>query len=146
MGWRIFHRAGLAFCCRSRFSSNVRRHTPPHCGAPPSCDTISANEKLMSQQATLESVMALAKCNGRVCPQPQQWNRLYELLPGKCRVGNGWEPSLPLILGAWHDSPALSKMLRLRKHIEWASAQGNLQPIADFLASLPEEQWHHLGE
>ena len=25
MGWRIFHRAGLAFCCRSRLSSNVRR-------------------------------------------------------------------------------------------------------------------------
>ena len=26
MGWRIFHRAGLAFCCRSRLSSNVRHH------------------------------------------------------------------------------------------------------------------------
>ena len=26
MGWRIFHREGLAFCCRSRLSSNVRRH------------------------------------------------------------------------------------------------------------------------
>ena len=24
MGWRIFHHAGLAFCCRSRLSSNVR--------------------------------------------------------------------------------------------------------------------------
>ena len=24
VGWRIFHRAGLAFCCRSRLSSNVR--------------------------------------------------------------------------------------------------------------------------
>ena len=27
MGGRIFHRAGLAFCCRSRLSSNVRPHT-----------------------------------------------------------------------------------------------------------------------
>ena len=26
MGWRIFHRTGLAFCCRSRLSSNVRHH------------------------------------------------------------------------------------------------------------------------
>ena len=26
MGWRIFHHAGLAFCCRSRLSSNVRHH------------------------------------------------------------------------------------------------------------------------
>ena len=28
VGWRILHRAGLAFCCRSRLSSNVRpQHT-----------------------------------------------------------------------------------------------------------------------
>ena len=26
VGWRIFHRAGLGFCCRSRLSSNVRHH------------------------------------------------------------------------------------------------------------------------
>ena len=26
MGWRIFHRTGLALCCRSRLSSNVRPH------------------------------------------------------------------------------------------------------------------------
>ena len=26
VGWRIFHRTGLAFCCRSRLSSNVRHH------------------------------------------------------------------------------------------------------------------------
>ena len=26
VGWRIFHHAGLAFCCRSRLSSNVRHH------------------------------------------------------------------------------------------------------------------------
>ena len=29
MGWRIFHYAGLAFCCRSRLSSNVRPHRRP---------------------------------------------------------------------------------------------------------------------
>ena len=30
MGWSIFHHAGLAFCCRSRLSSNVRpTKTPP---------------------------------------------------------------------------------------------------------------------
>ena len=26
VGWRIFHHAGLAFCCWSRLSSNVRHH------------------------------------------------------------------------------------------------------------------------
>ena len=30
MGWRILHRAGLAFCCRSRLSSNVRPLDPKH--------------------------------------------------------------------------------------------------------------------
>jgi len=29
-----------------------------------------------------------------VCPQPMRWNELYEMLPAKKRVGNGWEPPL----------------------------------------------------
>jgi hypothetical protein len=49
---------------------------------------------------------------------PHQWNRLYELLPNKRRAGNGWEPSLPLLLAAWDETPAIAKVLRLKEHIE----------------------------
>jgi hypothetical protein len=55
--------------------------------------------------ATKEEVLAEAQRNNRVCPQPQKWSELYELLPNKRRKGNGWEPSLPLILAAWWDAP-----------------------------------------
>jgi hypothetical protein len=95
---------------------------------------------------TLDQVLALSTQNGRVCPMPQKWNQLYELLPGRKRVGYGWEPPLPLILAAWHDTPALAKMLRLREHLEWADRHGALPAVAAFVESLHEQEWLHLGE
>ena len=96
--------------------------------------------------ATLEAVLAEAHKNDRVCPQPKKWQQLYEMLPERQRKDAGWEPSLPLILGAWWDTPALSKMLRLREHIEWAASHGVLDDINSFLLELSEDQWHHVGE
>ena len=82
----------------------------------------------------------------RVCPNPNEWSHLYNLLPEKRRKGSGWEPSLPLILAAWHDTPALMKMVRLEEHINWASSHGALDAVEDFLRSLKEDQWFHLGQ
>ena len=96
--------------------------------------------------ATLEEVFAELQKNNRVCLQPQKWQQLYEMLPQKQRKGSGWEPALPLILAAWWDTPALAKMLRLREHIEWASAHGCLDEVFNFLAGLPENEWYHIGE
>jgi len=95
---------------------------------------------------TLEDVLAESAKNDRVCPQPQEWQKLYEMLPDKKQKGAGWEPPLPLILAAWWDTPALSKMLRLREHLEWAESHGILSDVAAFLSSLPEDQWHHTGD
>ena len=67
--------------------------------------------------ATLEEVSQEVLKNNRVCPLPQKWLQLYEMLPDKTRKGRGWEPSLLMRLGAWSDTPALSKILRLREHI-----------------------------
>lgn len=96
--------------------------------------------------ATLDEILAEAQKNNRVCPLPQKWNELYELLPNKRRKGNSWEPPPTLILAAWWDTPAMSKMLRLREHIVWASEQNALDAIHLFLAGLKEEDWHHIGE
>jgi hypothetical protein len=95
---------------------------------------------------SLEEVLAEAQKNCRVCPQPQKWQQLYEMLPDKKQKGSGWEPPLPLILAAWWDSPALSKILRLREHIEWAESHGLLEEVASFLRGLAEDQWHHIEE
>lgn len=95
---------------------------------------------------TVDLVLAETQKNDRVCPQPQEWQQLYELLSGKRRNGMGWEPSLPLVLAAWWDAPALSKMLRVREHIEWADTHGALEQVYVFLNALTEEQWHHIGD
>ncbi|MBL0353058.1 MAG: hypothetical protein IPP03_10495 [Dechloromonas sp.] len=90
--------------------------------------------------------MAEVQKNKRVCPQPQRWLQLFDMLPDKKLSGAGREPSLPLILAAWWDTPAMSKMLRLREHIEWAASHGCLEEVNMFLRGLPEDQWHHIGE
>lgn len=95
---------------------------------------------------TIDEVLAEAGKNNRVCPQPLRWNELWEMLPGRRRKGVGWEPALPLILAAWWDTPAMLKALRLREHVEWASSHGCLEQVFAFLSSLPESEWHHVGD
>lgn len=95
---------------------------------------------------TVESLVAYCREDNRVCPLPTQWNRLWEMLPDRKRIGTGWEPPLPLILAAWHDTPAMSKMLRLTEHIEWAAQHGALDSVARFLHELREEDWFHIGD
>ncbi len=95
---------------------------------------------------SVESVVAYCRENNRVCPLPQQWNGLWEMLPNRTQVGAGWQPPLPLILAAWHDTPAMLKMLRLAEHIEWAAQHGALESAAQFLRELREEDWFHIGE
>jgi hypothetical protein len=52
----------------------------------------------------------------------------------------------PLILAAWHETPAMPKMLRLAEHIEWAERHGVLGPASRFLRELQEEEWFHIGD
>jgi len=68
------------------------------------------------------------------------------MLPNRKRVGPGWQPAPPLILAAWHDTPAMLKMLRLTEHIEWAAQHGALDSTARFLRELREEYWFHIGD
>lgn len=97
-------------------------------------------------ESTIESLIAYCRENRRVCPMPQVWNELWETLPERHRVGDSWEPPLPLILGAWHFASNLEKRLRLEEHIQWAEQHGSLVEVDQFLRSLPESDWHHLGE
>lgn len=94
----------------------------------------------------LDDLLRYVRAEGRVCPVPTRWNELWEMLPERRRVGNGWDPPPPLILAAWWHSSALEKMLRLAEHIEYASRRGALEKINRYLRSLPEEEWSHLGD
>lgn len=95
---------------------------------------------------TPETLVAYCRECDRVCPVPTRWNELWQMLPDKVQVGSGWNPPLPLILGAWHYASNLEKMLRLADHIAWAQEHGVLGKISDFLRALPEGEWHHLKD
>jgi hypothetical protein len=95
---------------------------------------------------TLQHVFDESAKNNRVCPQPRKWNELYEILADKRRKGIGWEPALPLILAAWWDTPAISKIRRLQEHIQWAADHDCLTEVYDFLHALSDDDWHHVGD
>lgn len=93
--------------------------------------------------ATIEEARFEATKNQRVCPNPSRWNHLYSLLPNTARKGNGWEPALPLIVAAWHESSDSMKASRLNEHLEWAEKHDQLDKVYAYLVSLPEDEWHH---
>jgi hypothetical protein len=93
---------------------------------------------------TLSQVMTEARRNNRACPQPQAWQKLYEMLPGKRQVGRGWEPPPPLTGSAWAATQSLAKRMCLRDHIEWADKHGCLDAVYAYLRQLPEDDWHYM--
>jgi hypothetical protein len=112
---------------------------------------VSDDEALTPEAATSEdnsvkTLLAYCRDKSRVCPTPQPWNSLWKLLPNHSGVGTGWEPAMPLILGAWLESTNSEKRLRLTAHIEWAKEWGALEAVKSFLYSLDENQWFHLGD
>jgi|GEM_PF-805369 len=92
------------------------------------------------------ALLTYAREDGRICPQPQAWNQLFDLLPDKRRVGNGCEPPLPLILAAWDYSSDLEKRERFLLHIRWAAEHGALDPVNQFIRAIPPSGWHRSQE
>jgi len=91
---------------------------------------------------TPEEIIAGLAAEGRVCPQPTHWNELWEMLPNRRRAGSGWEPALPLILAAWHNTSDTEKSDRLLLHLKWAESHGALKAVASYLATLKPDNWH----
>ena len=95
---------------------------------------------------TVDGLVRYCRDNNRVCPQPQVWHRLWEMLPNRSQVGSEWRPPLPLILAVWHDTPTMMKMHRLAEHIQWAGQHGALNSVSLFLRGLREEDWFHTDD
>lgn len=95
---------------------------------------------------TLATLIEYCRECERVCPLPLPWKDLWERLPDRRREGGGWDPPLPLILGAWHHTSNLDKMIRLDKHLRWAAEHECLSEVAVFLRGLAESDWHHLTD
>lgn len=91
---------------------------------------------------SLADVLRIAQSEGRICPQPDAWDRLWQMLPGRQREGAGWHPPLPLILAAWWETSDAEKRERFLAHLQYAAERGVLDAVAAYLKSLRPEQWH----
>jgi len=91
----------------------------------------------------MDNILQFAQANHKVCPLPTHWNELWEMLPDRKRIGVGWEPPLPLILAAWHETSDPEKRERFFYHIKYADQHGALLRVADFLHSLQMHDWHY---
>lgn len=96
---------------------------------------------------SLESLIAYCSDKNRAVPNPDQWNSLFRMLKNtKQKPTGGWEPPLPLILGAWWHSMPIEKVLRFQEHLRWADQEGQIDEIGTFLRSLKDDEWVHFGE
>jgi hypothetical protein len=95
---------------------------------------------------SLSEIKEICKFNNRICPKPQKWNVLWEMLNNRKRIGQSWQPSPPLILAAWHHTTDNEKHERLMYHLTWAEEQNQLDDIFEYLSSLDEFDWHHEDE
>jgi hypothetical protein len=102
----------------------------------------AAPRPLPAEPPTVDEAMLEARRNNRVCPLPERWLELFEMLPN--RKPN--RPTPPLVGPAWKATPSISKRMCLREHLEWAEASGNLAQVLDYLKQLPEEEWLHMGQ
>ncbi len=99
----------------------------------------SVNSRMTDMR--LAPLVAYVQADRRVCPMPASWNQLWEMLPDRRRVGSGWEPPLPLILGAWSVASLREKRQRLVEHIEYSAQRGVLEEVDKFLRELASDDW-----
>jgi DNA modification methylase len=94
---------------------------------------------------TFESLWDCCTINNRLIPK--DWQKLYNMLKNKRqKPSGGWEPALPLVLAAWHNTMPIEKQLRFKEHIQWAAENGQIEEIGAYIRSLSEENWYHFGE
>jgi hypothetical protein len=94
---------------------------------------------------SFESLWEYCCANKRLIPK--DWNKLYGMLQNKKQKANGgWEPSLPLILDAWHNTMPIEKQLRFKEHIQWATDNQQIDEVGSYIRALSEEEWYHFGE
>ena len=115
---------------------------PPQATAPASADVAGGAGRLAP--LGVEELMIEARRNNRVCPRLEDWQRLYDMLPGKQQVDGKWTPPPPISPQAWRVTSAMVKRLCLRDHLEWAASHGAVMPMLIFLRGLPEENWLHM--
>lgn len=91
----------------------------------------------------LTDLLHYIKAEGRICPQFQPWEDLWEILPDKKKPEDTskWDPKPPVMLAAWREDPTQYRRERLESHIRYAAGHGVLDEVDAFLRGLSGEEW-----
>jgi hypothetical protein len=103
-------------------------------------------QRASQARTTLEAVLLEAKRNNRVCPQPANWQQLYQMLTVRSQRDCSGLPSPPPVGTSWLDTPPLTKRSFFRDHVEWAAAHDCIEDMFASLTKLQESHWYHMGE
>ena len=95
---------------------------------------------------TLDAAMLVARKNNRVCPRPARWTEFHAMLPPHKTMRGQLLPPAPATGHAWEVTPALTKRLCFREHIEWAERAGLLEAAMAFMQTMREDEWLHMGQ
>ena len=99
----------------------------------------------MRSTTGIDDLLAYVRAEGRVCPMPQHWDKLWKILPGCPQYAGQSEPHGPLILAGWMYSTNADKAERLAYHIRWALEHEAFEAVNIYLRSLPVDAWHYSG-
>jgi hypothetical protein len=86
--------------------------------------------------------------NSRICPIPEVWQKIYDMLPDKI-VGEyvNHPVAMPEFKSdSCRTSLFLCLRLDFREHLDWASTHGVIEEVYHIIHNLPEEQWLHHGD
>ena len=95
---------------------------------------------------SLDLAKVIARRNNRACPRAEHWTDLFALLHAPVTGKEFPSPPPPLIGDAWEAASPLEKRLRLLEQLDWANRAGVLATVTDFIQTLPEDAWLHMGE
>lgn len=87
-------------------------------------------------RAGMESLLRYVAADGRICPMPNSWVELREML--------GPDPPQIAILGGWWAVPPVFKMLIVDAQIRYAAEHGKLPMVDRFLRSLSPREWFYV--
>ena len=88
-----------------------------------------------------QDLMAEARKDGRVCPQPTRWLEFYRVLQDHAR--GAALPTPPLTGSAWAGNSPASKRIAFHAQIAWARDKGCVAPAYAFLSGLGNSDWYH---
>ena len=114
----------------------------------------------------LSHAIAETRLNHRICPIPEVWQKIYDMLPAKSIMG--WPGSdikefhpddyevprtqrQPIGMPVFKSDSCISwdfQSMRLdfREHLAWASTHGLIEEVYQIIHDLPEDQWLHMGD